>query len=68
VEVGASCGKTSAQVALRYLLQLGVAVVPKSARRERMVENLDVFGFELSADDMARIARLDEGRSLFGWY
>ncbi|MBR1829337.1 MAG: aldo/keto reductase [Atopobiaceae bacterium] len=68
VEVGASCGKTAAQVALRYLLQLGVGVVPKSAHRQRMEENLDVFGFELSADDMARIATLDGGHSLFGWY
>lgn len=68
VEVGERHGKTAAQVALRYLLQLGVAVVPKSSHRPRMVENLDVFGFELDADDMTRIAQLDEGRSLFGWY
>ena len=68
VGVGRRHGRTAAQVALRYLLQLGVAVVPKSSRRPRMAENLDVFGFELDADDMARIARLDEGRSLFGWY
>ena len=66
--VGRRHGRTAAQVALRYLLQLGVAVVPKSSRRPRMAENLDFFGFELDADDMARIARLDEGRSLFGWY
>ncbi|MBQ9317876.1 MAG: aldo/keto reductase [Atopobiaceae bacterium] len=68
VEVGERSGKTAAQVALRYLLQLGVAVVPKSSHRQRMAENLDVFDFELDADDMARIARLDGGRSLFGWY
>jgi len=60
---------TAAQVSLRYLLQLDVGVVPKSAHRQRMEENLDVFGFELSADDMVRIVLwLDEGRSLFGWY
>ncbi|MBP3892821.1 MAG: aldo/keto reductase [Atopobiaceae bacterium] len=68
VEVGRRHGKTAAQVALRYLLQLGVAVVPKSSHRQRMAENLDVFDFELDADDMTRIARLDEGCSLFGWY
>ena len=68
VEVGKRHGKTAAQVALRYLLQLGVAVVPKSSHRQRMEENLDVFSFELSVDDMAQISRLDEGRSLFGWY
>ena len=68
VKVGERHGKTSAQVALRYLLQLGVAVVPKSSHRQRMAENLDVFDFELDAEDMARIGQLDEGRSLFGWY
>ncbi|MBQ6523540.1 MAG: aldo/keto reductase [Atopobiaceae bacterium] len=68
VKVGERHGKTSAQVALRYLLQLGVAVVPKSSHRQRMAENLDVFDFELDAEDMTRIGQLDEGRSLFGWY
>lgn len=68
VDIGAKHGKTSAQVALRYLLQLGVGVVPKSSHRQRMEQNLDVFGFALDEEDMARIARLDEGRSLFGWY
>ena len=67
-QVGERQGKTSAQVALRYLLQLGIAVVPKSSHRLRMEENLDVFDFELDAESMARIAGLDEGRSLFGWY
>ena len=66
--VGKRYGKTAAQVALRYLLQLGVAVVPKSSHRQRMAENLDVFDFEIDAEDMARIGQLDEGRSLFGWY
>jgi len=68
VEVGAKYGKTAAQVALRSLAQLGVGAVPKSSRRERMRENLDVFDFELDVVDMAHIAALDEGRSLFGWY
>ena len=68
VGVGKRYGKTAAQVALRYLLQLGVAVVPKSSHRQRMAENLDVFDFEIDAEDMARIGQLDEGRSLFGWY
>ena len=68
VEVGAKYDKTAAQVALRYLVKLGVGTVPKSSRRERMLENLDVFDFELDEADMACIAALDEGRSLFGWY
>ena len=67
-EVGRRHGKSPAQVALRYLLELGMGVVPKSARRDRMEENLDVCDFTLDAADMARIAALDEGRSLFGWY
>ena len=66
--VGERHGKTAAQVALCYLLQLDVAVVPKSSHRQRMEENLDIFDFELDAEDMVRIAAMDEGRSLFGWY
>jgi len=68
MQVGERYGKTAAQVALRYLLQLGLGVVPKSAHRERMQENLDIFDFSLESNDMALIAKLDEGRSLFGWY
>lgn len=66
--IGKPYGKSAAQVALRYLLELGIAVVVKSARPERMAENLDVFDFHLTAQDMARLATLDEGHSLFGWY
>ncbi len=68
VEVGKRHRRSAAQVALRYLIQLGMGVVPKSAHRQRMEENLNVFDFELDADDMARIAALDGGCSLFGWY
>lgn len=63
--VGKAHGKTSAQVALRYLLQEDVIVIPKSVRPERMAENFDVFDFELTADEMAKIAALDTGDSLF---
>jgi len=58
-------GKTPAQVVLRWLLQRGVASLAKSTRSERMRQNIDVFDFELSADDMARIATLDAGESQF---
>lgn len=64
-EIGAKYGKSVAQVALRYLIQRGVVVIPKSTHIERMKENLNVFDFELSADDMAAIAALDKGESLF---
>ena len=49
-------------------MQNGIGVIPKTARRERMRENRDVFDFELSADEMADIVSLDGGKSLFGWY
>lgn len=64
-EIGAKYGKSVAQVALRYLIQRGVVVIPKSTHIERMKENLDVFDFELSVEDMAAIAALDKGESLF---
>lgn len=68
LSVGRKYGKTAAQTALRFLLQLGIPVIPKSAREERMRENLAVFDFTLSEEDMASIGSLDDGRSLFGWY
>jgi diketogulonate reductase-like aldo/keto reductase len=58
-------GKSVAQVVLRCLVQRDVVVIPKSVRPDRMAENLDVFNFELSAEDMNLIASLDEGQSLF---
>ena len=64
-EIGAKYGKSSAQAALRFLLQSGVVVIPKSTHRERMVQNLDVFDFTLSDGDMAAIRGLDEGESAF---
>jgi 2,5-diketo-D-gluconate reductase A len=65
VAIAAGHGKTVAQVVLRWLVQRDVVVIPKSVRAERMAENLDVFDFELTADEMARIATLDRGQSLF---
>ena len=63
--IGSRHGKSVAQVALRWLLQRGVIIIPKSTHRERMAENLDILGFELTADEMAQIATLDTGHSLF---
>lgn len=60
--IGNKYGKSVAQVALRFLLQLGVIVIPKSTRIERMRQNLDVFDFNLSPDDMAQIRKLDTGK------
>jgi 2,5-diketo-D-gluconate reductase A len=58
-------GKSVAQLVLRWLIQRGVVVVQKSVRPERMRENIDVFGFELTDDEMARIGAMDHGASLF---
>ena len=65
LEVGAKYGKTAAQTALRFLIQSGVAVIPKSTHKERMEENFNVLDFTLSPEDMAAIRALDTGESLF---
>lgn len=64
-EIGEKYGKTPAQVMLRWNIQRGVVVIPKSTHIERMRENLQVFDFVLCADDMKRIAALDTGKSAF---
>ena len=64
-EIGGKYGKTIAQTALRFLIQRGVVVIPKSTHKERMIENFNVFDFTLSAGDMAEIAALDTGESQF---
>ena len=64
-EIGTTHGKSVAQVVLRWLTQRDIVVIPKSVRPERLRENLDVFDFELTDDEMDRIAELDTGQSLF---
>jgi diketogulonate reductase-like aldo/keto reductase len=54
-----------AQTALRFLIQRGVVVIPKSTHKERMIENLDVFDFTLSVEDVDRISAFDTGETLF---
>lgn len=63
-EVGEAHGKAVGQTALRYLIDSGVVVIPKSTRRERMAENFDVFDFSLTDDEKARIAELDCDHSI----
>lgn len=64
-EIGGKYGKSAAQVALRFLIQSGVVVIPKSTHKERMEQNINVFDFALDEKDMAAIGALDENESLF---
>ena len=65
IAVGTKYNKSAAQTALRYLIQRGVIVIPKSVRKERMEQNINVFDFTLSDEDMQRISQLDLRQSLF---
>lgn len=64
-QIGQKYGKSVAQVALRWLVQREVIIISKSTHIERMRQNMDIFDFELSDEDMAAIAGLDTGKSLF---
>ncbi len=67
--VGARYNKTAAQVALRWLTQRGIVAIPKSSHKERMAQNIDIFDFTLSDDEMAQIAKInqhDAGTKDFG--
>ncbi len=64
-EIGEAHGKSVAQTALRFLIQNGVVVIPKSTHKERMAENFNVFDFALTDDEMKRIEALDGAESLF---
>ena len=64
-KIGEKYGKSVAQVALRWLIQRDVVVIPKSTHIERMRQNIDIFNFSLSDEDMSAIATLDTGKSLF---
>ena len=63
--IGGQHNKSVAQVALRFLIQRGVVVIPKSTHKERMIENINIFDFTLSAKEMEEIAKLDKAESLF---
>ena len=63
--IGGKYGKTAAQVILRWHLQRGIVVIPKSTHLERMEENFNVFDFTLTGEDMAAIATLDKKQSAF---
>ncbi len=67
-KIARSHGKSTAQVALRFLTQQGIMVIPKSTRMERMKENLESLNFDLIEEEMEEIRGLEIGRSLFGWW
>ena len=58
--IGAKYNKTAAQVALRWLTQRSIVAIPKSSHKERMMQNIDIFDFTLSDDDMAQIAKMNQ--------
>jgi diketogulonate reductase-like aldo/keto reductase len=63
--IGDQYGKTAAQVVLRWLIQRDIVAIPKSVHKDRIVENFDIFDFELTSEDMEKIADLNDGESLF---
>ena len=65
--IGERYGKTAAQVALKFLIQNGIIIIPKTTHKERMQENIDLFDFTLSDDDQRQIRLLDTGRNVTGW-
>ena len=67
MRIGEKYGKTSAQVALKFLIQNGTIIIPKTTHRERMIENINLFDFTLSDDDLQEIRLLDTGRNVTGW-
>ena len=67
VSIGEKYGKTSAQVALKFLVQNDIIIIPKTTHKERMVENISLFDFTLTDGDLAEIQRLDTGRNVTGW-
>ena len=67
--IGTKYGKTAAQVARRWLTQRGIVAIPKSSHKERMAQNIDIFDFTLSDEDMTQIAAMnqhDAGTRNFG--
>ena len=63
--IGEQYGKSVAQVALRYLIQRNVVVIPKTVSKDRMIQNFEVFDFRLTNEDMNKIEKLDQEKSLF---
>jgi len=67
MRIGEKYGKTSVQVALKFLIQNDIIIIPKTTHKERMVENINLFDFTLSDEDLREICLLDTGRNVTGW-
>lgn len=65
-ELAAKYGKTAAQILLRRLIQDGVTAIPKSVHTERIKENIDIFDFELTAEEMSALCSLDKASAMIG--
>lgn len=68
VSIGEKHNKSVAQVILRWLTQRGIVAIPKSVHKERILENFNIFDFELSQEDIEKIAGLDRKESLFFYH
>lgn len=68
MQIAQAHSKSVAQVILRYLVQRDIIVIPKSVHADRIAENIDIFDFKLTNDEMDQIAALDQEKSAFGWY
>ncbi len=67
ITIGLAHGKSAAQVILRFLVQKDIIIIPKSTKQERMKENLDIFDFSLTEEEMKTIAEMDKKKSYSGW-
>ncbi len=67
LEIANKYKKTPSQIALRFLVQRGISVIPKSKREERLVENINIFDFSLTNDEMEKIKKIDRNETLFSW-
>lgn len=67
-EIAEKYGKTTIQIALRHHVQRGIVVIPKTIHKDRMKQNLDIFDFELSKEDMLKLKELDENKSMWAEY
>lgn len=67
-EIAENQNRSVSQIALRFLIQQGIIVIPKSTNPEHMKENLEILDFELEPEEMEAIEKLEVGKSLFGWW